>query len=253
MLTVATWNIQSGTGGDLAVGARAVGADVLAVQEVDRAQPRSSGVDQAAVLADALGAEHGRYVPTVVGTPGGRWRPATATEQADPDAVAEPSFGVAVLSRLPVLRSRVLALRASPVPGLVMVPRVPVPVPLRDEPRVVVALEVEVDGRVVTVATTHLSFVPGWNVVQLRRVLRWLSAPGKPVVLLGDLNLPTPVLDLAARGWRRVSTGPTYPAADPKVALDHVLVHGPGWGRTQQRRVLVDVGDHRPVVIQLVR
>ena len=244
VLTVGSWNVQSGRGGDLGVAAAELGVDVLGAQEVDDAQPRSGRVDQTAVLAAATGAVWHRFAPTVSGTPGGQWRPVRARD-------AGPRFGVALLSRRPVLASRVLVLRGSPVPGLVVVPGVPVPVPLRDEPRVVLAADVEVDGSVVTVATAHLSFVPGWNVLQLRRALRWLAVPGRPVVLLGDLNLPSPVVDLSARGWRRVSSGPTYPAADPKVALDHVLVHGSGWGAAEQRAVTVDVGDHRPVVLGL--
>ncbi|MEO6880426.1 MAG: endonuclease/exonuclease/phosphatase family protein, partial [Mycobacteriaceae bacterium] len=176
-LTVASWNIQSGTGGDLAASAAALGADVLGVQEVDADQTRSGGVDQTAAVAEAIGAVWWRYVPTVVGTPGRRWRPA-----AD-DTATGPRFGVALLSRWPVRASRVLRLPGSPVPGVVAVPGSRVPVPLRDEPRVVVAADVEVGDQRLTVATTHLSFVPGWNVVQLRRALRWLAAPGLPVVL----------------------------------------------------------------------
>lgn len=244
MLTAASWNIQSGTGGDLGAAARVLDVDVLGVQEVDDAQPRSGGVDQTAVLAAATGAVWSEFAPAVSGTPGQRWRPAVEGDTG-------PRFGVALLSRRPVLDSRVLVLRGSPVPGLVLVPGVPVPVPLRDEPRVVLAADVDVDGVVVTVATAHLSFVPGWNVLQLRRALRWLAAGGRPVVLLGDLNLPAPVVDLAARGWRRVSAGPTYPASNPKVALDHALLHGRGWGRAEQRPATVDVGDHRPVVVGL--
>lgn len=243
-LTVASWNIQSGRGGDLAVSAAQLAVDVLGAQEVDADQPRSSGVAQTAVLADAVGAVWSRFVPTVAGTPGQSWRPAV-------DGDTGPRFGIALVSRLPVVSSRVLVLRPSPVPGLVLVPGRSVPVPLRDEPRVVLAADVEVGGRVVTVATTHLSFVPGWNVVQLQRALRWLARPGRPVVLLGDLNLPTPVVDVTARGWGRRNHGPTYPASEPKVALDHVLTHGPGWDRSQQREVIVEVGDHRPVVVTL--
>jgi endonuclease/exonuclease/phosphatase family metal-dependent hydrolase len=246
VLTVGSWNIQSGRGGDLAAAASVLDVDVLGVQEVDHTQPRSEFADQSAVLCAAMGAVWSRFAATVAGTPGQRWLPATSEQQG-------PRFGVALLSRLPVLASRVLVLRRSPVPGLVLVPGVAVPVPLRDEPRVVLAADVQLGGHVVTVATTHLSFVPGWNVGQLRRAVRWLAAGQHPVILLGDLNLPTPVLDVTARGWRRVSHGRTYPASDPKVALDHALVHGPGWGRAQQREVLVNVGDHRPVIVTMHR
>ncbi|MEO6881691.1 MAG: endonuclease/exonuclease/phosphatase family protein, partial [Mycobacteriaceae bacterium] len=108
--------------------------------------------------------------------------------------------------------------------------------------------DVEVGSQRLTVATTHLSFVPGWNVVQLVRALRWLAAPGLPVLLLGDLNLPGPVVDVLAQGWRRLSSGPTYPASRPRVALDHALARDVG-STARQRTVEVAVGDHRPVVV----
>ena len=50
-----------------------IDADVIGLQEVDRFQPRSGGVDQTAVVADALGAEHWRFVPALHGTPGEDW------------------------------------------------------------------------------------------------------------------------------------------------------------------------------------
>jgi endonuclease/exonuclease/phosphatase family metal-dependent hydrolase len=39
-----------------------------------------------------------------------------------------------------------------------------------------------------TVANTHLSFVPGWNRVQLRRLTRDLRGFPGPRVLMGDLS-----------------------------------------------------------------
>jgi endonuclease/exonuclease/phosphatase family metal-dependent hydrolase len=118
LLRVATWNCMGGR--SLADGSvdprllveavQALDADVLALQEVDRDQPRSGGVDQTAVAAAALGARapgtdpvaalgarapgtdpataddeapvagtvRSRFVPTLLGTPGleRSWRPA---------------------------------------------------------------------------------------------------------------------------------------------------------------------------------
>src|SRR5687768_8933464 len=62
---------------ELREAAAMVAADVVALQEVDRAQPRSHGVDQTAVFAEALGAEHWRFLPTLHGTPGEAWTPAS--------------------------------------------------------------------------------------------------------------------------------------------------------------------------------
>lgn len=81
----------------------ALDADVLALQEVDRAQPRSGGIDMTAVAADALGATDARFVPTLLGRPG-RWRDAR-----DPGADG-PAHGIALLSRHPVTEWRTVAL-----------------------------------------------------------------------------------------------------------------------------------------------
>ena len=43
-----------------------------------------------------------------------------------------------------------------------------------------------------TVANTHLSFVPGWNRVQLRHLVRDLRGFPGPRVLMGDLNMTPP-------------------------------------------------------------
>ena len=79
----------------------ALGADVLALQEVDRGQPRSGGVHQAELAAAAMGAAHWRFTGTVAGTPGeDGWLPATPASAGDG---AGPGYGIALLSRLPVL------------------------------------------------------------------------------------------------------------------------------------------------------
>jgi hypothetical protein len=54
---------------------------------------------------------------------------------------------------------------------------------------VAVAAVVEAPSGQLTVATTHLSFVPGWNSVQLRRLVRSLAGTREPLVLTGDLNM----------------------------------------------------------------
>jgi endonuclease/exonuclease/phosphatase family metal-dependent hydrolase len=75
------------------------------------------------------------------------------------------------------------------------------------------------------VATTHLSFVPGWNLAQLRRVTRHLAGLGLPCVLLGDLNVPGR-LPARATGWRALARARTFPGASPSMQLDHALGHG---------------------------
>ena len=72
-------------------------ADVLALQEVDRDQPRSHLADLTAVAADAMGAVDSQFAAAIAGTPGATWTAATGREQ--PGTAA---YGVALLSRYPV-------------------------------------------------------------------------------------------------------------------------------------------------------
>jgi endonuclease/exonuclease/phosphatase family metal-dependent hydrolase len=72
----------------------------------------------------------------------------------------------------------------------------------RDEPRVALVAELADGGRRLTVAGTHLSFVPGPNLRQLRALQRHLDERGGPRLLLGDLNLWWPLVRVASRpGW----------------------------------------------------
>jgi endonuclease/exonuclease/phosphatase family metal-dependent hydrolase len=227
----------------------ALDADVLGLQEVDRAQPRSSGHDLAAVAAAAMGGT-GRFAPALTGTPGERWRPVR-----DGDGVGgrgAPAYGIALITRFPVRRWAAFRLPSLPV-------RVPVRRPgpargvawLRDEARVLLVAVVDTPAGRLTVATTHLSFVPGWNAAQLWRVVEVLRGFPGPRVLLGDLNLPGP-LPGRLTGWRGLAREATYPADRPWVQLDHVLVSGDGLPAVRAARATrMPVSDHRALVVDL--
>jgi len=105
-----------------------------------------------------------------------------------------------------------------------------------------------------TVAATHLSFVPGWNLLQLRRVVRALRALPAPRILLGDLNLPAGPAALLTR-WRPLGRRPTYPAGQPRVQLDHILADRHDLDRlppvTAVATPLSTISDHRPLIVDL--
>jgi endonuclease/exonuclease/phosphatase family metal-dependent hydrolase len=235
----------------LAAAIAGLDVDVLALQEVDRGQSRSELLDQTAVAADALGAAHHRFAAAVVGTPGEVFR----ASQHDDDGVDEPNYGIGLVSRYPVRSWRVTRLRSAPVRSPVIVPG---PggglILLRDEPRVLLAAILDTPYGDVTVAATHLSFVPGWNIRQLRSSVRALRALPGPRVLLGDLNLPGRVAGLVS-GWRMLGRLPTYPSPAPRVQLDHVLADPRGGGAlppvTAVTTPETTVSDHRPLVVQL--
>ena len=251
---VATLNLASGRGGDgrpltaaaLAAAVRDVDVDVLSLQEVDAAQPRSHGVHQASVVAAALGAADWRFAPTLRGTPGPvrSWRPVRPAVLHGPATAGAdgPLFGDALVSRVPVRRWHVLSLGAGRARLPIMAPDPRTGTPrwwwIPDEPRV--ALAAELPG--LTVVATHLSFSPPTALRQLWRLRRWMAGLPAPVVLAGDLNLPGPVPGRVV-GGQPLARALTYPGADPRLQLDHLLAVGPAAGSDPVSRGL-DVGDH---------
>ena len=224
-------------------------ADVLALQEIDRNQSRSGRVDQTAAVAAGMGAAAWRFEPALVGEPGATWR--AAAEDDDP-ASTEAGYGVGLVSKLPVRAWHVVRLRAAKV-------RAPVAVPggrgrfilLPDEPRVALAAEVETASGPLVVASTHLSFVPGWNLAQLRKVTRALAALGLPCVLLGDLNVPGS-LPARATGWRSLAKVPTFPGSSPSMQIDHALGHGLLPVVTNAAARPLPLSDHRALVLDFL-
>jgi endonuclease/exonuclease/phosphatase family metal-dependent hydrolase len=233
----------------LADAVRQLRPDVVGLQEVDRGQPRSGGADLTRAVAEALGVDgvpQWRFVPALVGTPGAAWRVATDDDADEPG----PSYGVGLVSRWPVSSWHVVRLRPARVRSPVVLPGTRRVLWLQDEPRVGVAAVVQAPHGPVTVATTHLSFVPGWNGAQLRTLTSALAALPGPRVLLGDLNMPAPFPRLLTR-WRVLARTPTYPAEQPRVQLDHVLGSGDLPPVTHVEAPALAVSDHRALVVTL--
>jgi endonuclease/exonuclease/phosphatase family metal-dependent hydrolase len=251
MVRIATFNILHGRSLDdgrvdvdrLAAAVKSLDADVLGLQEVDRDQPRSLGADLTAVAAEAMGAVEHQFVAALAGTPGGTWMAATGEEQP-----GSATYGIALLSRYPVVSWRVVrlpALRAG-VPMWFKGSRKPIWV--HDEPRVAVAAVIDGPFGEFTVCNTHLSFIPGWSALQLSRLVRSLTGTREPLVLLGDLNMEG---RQAARvsGLRPIASAPTFPVAEPRRQLDHVLVRGGLHASAAADAVRLPLSDHRALVV----
>jgi endonuclease/exonuclease/phosphatase family metal-dependent hydrolase len=119
------------------------------------------------------------------------------------------------------------------------------------------AAVVEFEGALMTIAGTHASFVPGWNIPQIRQITRALSKLPSPQILLGDLNLPAPVPALVTR-WKGLATGlPTFPSPNPKVQLDHALLHDLAQQFNRDRRPIaarvedLAFSDHRALIVEI--
>jgi len=252
-----TFNVLHGAGLDGVVDldrfARAVVAldpDVLALQEVDRGQERSYGADLAAVAAEAMGATTTRFVASMVGDPRQQWQP--ASRSPDPDAAA---YGVALLSRFPIEGWRELHLPRI-VPRVPRLRRDPRRIQLANEElRTAVIARIETPEGPLLVANAHLSFMPGWNHVQLyalRRALTSAFSGRAPAVLMGDLNMTARPARTITR-FRPLVTAPTFPGDRPTFQIDHVLARGDVGAIVDARAVELPMSDHRALVVELDR
>lgn len=252
-MRMATFNILHGRSdhdgvvdpGRLATAVRQLDVDVLALQEVDYDQPRSGNTDLTAVAAQAMGATSQRFVAALAGTPGATWMAANGSEQ--PQSAA---YGIALLSRYPADSWQVLHL-----------PRIPMRFPMylagpnrisvvHEEPRAAVLARLHTPLGPITVANAHLSFVAGWNRVQLRRVVRDLRGFPRPWLLMGDLNMGLG----PARRWSGLSplgAAPTFPAETPDRQLDHILTDDPALRAHRCAALRLAISDHRALVVDL--
>lgn len=228
---------------------RELDPDVLGLQEVDLDQDRSGRADLTAVAAEAMGAVAHRFVAAISGTPGATWIAASGAEQ--PGSAA---YGISLLSRFPAASWQVARL-----PGF------PLKFPMRqmyqlnqphrlavvdDEPRAAVIARLDTPAGMLSVANTHLSFVPGWNRHQLRRLAKDLRGLPGPHLLLGDLNLAR----APAARWSRMRSlagAATFPAAAPKRQLDHVLTDHRRMYGARVVTPTAPLSDHRPLAVDV--
>ncbi len=231
-LRVLTYNIHHGEGADgvfdlerLARVITAADPDLVALQEVDRATERSSGLDQAAELGRLTGmrAFFGEAMPYQGG-----------------------GYGEAILTRLSVVRVVTHPLPAGPA----------------HEPRAALAVTVRAGpaGPRVVFIGTHLDHTSdSTDRIAQAEQINTLAAGYDPLpqLLAGDLNAvpeSEPMLMLA-RYWQDTSTGrpePTFPSLEPARRLDYVLTRGGTW-RVVEVRVLDEevASDHRPLLVVL--
>jgi endonuclease/exonuclease/phosphatase family metal-dependent hydrolase len=253
-MRVATFNILHGrTVGDgvdperLRECVRRLNPDVLALQEVDIDQPRSGRADLTAAAAEAMSAVEHRFVAAISGTPGATWMAATGHEQ--PGTAA---YGIALLSRFPADSWQVVRFPRIPIRFPMYLPGQNKVIVVNEEPRAAVIARLQTPLGPITVANTHLSFVPGWNRRQLRRLVRDLGGLPGPRLLVGDLNLK-PAAVHRWSGMRPLALGATFPAHAPDRQIDHILTDDRELRAGPTVAELMPISDHRALVVDLNR
>lgn len=201
--------------------------------------------DLTAVAAEAMGATSHRFVAAIAGTPGATWMAATGDEQ--PDAAA---YGIALLSRHPAVSWQVVRLPRIPTKFPMYLPGPNRVMVVDEEPRAAVIGQFDTPLGPVTVANTHLSFVPGWNRRQLRALVRDLRGLPGPRVLVGDLNM-TEASVARWSGMRPLATAMTFPADEPTRQLDHVLTDDPRFVAVNCTAPVLPISDHRPLIVDV--
>ncbi|MGI8458094.1 MAG: endonuclease/exonuclease/phosphatase family protein [Propionibacteriaceae bacterium] len=253
-MRVATLNLLHGAAQydqvvDLDRLADAVGSldvDILALQEVDRGQPRSHHADLTEVVARAVGAKSWCFLPVLVGEMLGDLRiPARGDE-----GPGRPAYGLSIVSRYPATRWRSLRLPGLPVsyPRRGHDPRRIVSI--TEEPRAALLGEFDTPAGPLAVANAHLTFVPWSRRRQLRRLVRRLAAVPDPVLLMGDLNLAAP-WPARITGYRPLATAPTFPADRPTRQIDHILLRGRLGAVARVSAPELSLSDHRPLIVDL--
>ena len=235
--------------------------DFLALQEVDNFQPRSGGINQSKLIADVMQLKYWAYLPTLIGTPGEKWRKVKDLNRAiitseNYQSNDVPSYGIALATNQPIKKLYVKKLGRSIIGMPLLIPKDNGKgvrfIYVKDEPRVALIAELE-NG--LTIATTHLSFVPGGNIFQLNKLSSFLKKLDGISVLAGDLNLPAN-LPSKLSGFRSVLSQSTYPSWGPKIQFDYLMTRKRVLKTSQVTREEIKstnpgISDHIPIGVIL--
>lgn len=229
-LAIASYNIRHGAGmatdevdlGRAEKAIKALAPDLIALQEIDNRCARSGGVDQAAELGKRLGMHHafGKFMDFEGG-----------------------GYGLAALSRYPIAETHVHRL------------------PDGAEPRCALEIVVEIpDFGKCSFVSIHNDWTDdAIREKQVAALLKALADRAHPVILAGDFNAgrgEASMKPFAAAPWTNLpKEGPakTWPADNPKVEIDHLIVRGfEGLNETACQVVAEKAAsDHRPVAASL--
>ena len=231
--------------------------DFISLQEVDYLQPRSGNINQTKLIAESMGLKYWYYLPALLGTPGSRWQ---KVKNLEPGIISQntnnpspnTSYGIGFATSVPIKKIYTKALGRSIIGMPLLVPKDNGKgarfIYVKDEPRVALIAELE-NG--LTIATTHLSFVPFVNVFQLHRLIIALKKLSGVPVLVGDLNLPANIPSKLS-GFKSVISQSTYPSWKPKIQFDYIMVaNNQEVQASPLSTIKPDISDHVPIGAEL--
>ena len=231
--------------------------DFISLQEVDYLQPRSGNINQTKLIAESMGLKYWYYLPALLGTPCSRWQ---KIKNLEPGIISQntnnpspnTSYGIGFATSVPVKKIYTKALGRSIIGMPLLIPKDNGKgarfIYVKDEPRVALIAELE-NG--LTIATTHLSFVPFVNVFQLNRLIIALKKLSGVPVLVGDLNLPANIPSKLS-GFKSVISQSTYPSWKPKIQFDYIMVaNNQEVQATPLSTIKPDISDHVPIGVEL--
>ena len=231
-LRVMTYNIHVGVGMDKKLDLQRIAdvingqhPDLVGLQEVDRGVKRTEGKDEIAELAKLTSMNYA--FAHNLDYQGGQ-------------------YGVAILSRLPILKiehRKYENLREAERRGMIRV-------------------EIEFAGRVINFVTTHLDYqFDDGRVFETEQMLKFLASVKGPLIVVGDFNDEPAggayklMLTRFQDAWistKARDAGLTYPADKPAKRIDYIFTRQPDRIRTKQAWVVNTLAsDHLPVVTEL--
>ena len=231
-IRVMTYNIHVGVGMDKKLDLQRIAdvikreqPDLVGLQEVDRGVKRTEGKDEIAELA-GMTRMNFAFAPNL-DYQGGK-------------------YGVAILSRLPI-KTTVHRMFENKREA---------------ERRGMLHVEVEVDGKVINFATTHLDYqFEDGRFFETQQLLQFLIAVKGPLIVVGDWN-DTPegvayklmgfYFDDAWISSRAKGDGFSYPADKPSKRIDHIFCRKIDRMRAKKAWVVGTLAsDHVPVVAEI--
>jgi len=150
-------------------------------------------------------------------------------------------LGNAILSRWPLMGVLMLDLSCS-----------------RLEKRVAVAAQIQLNGTVIDVVSTHLALADRTRHTQVRSLLDHPQLSARPTVLLGDMNAwrkckATRVLENELDSHHNLAWPASFPAARPVLALDRIYSRGVEVAQVQAHgsQAARRASDHLPVIAHI--